>query len=230
MELTIAICEDEENIAAEIKRLVKNDNPDFEVDCYASGEDFIVADRKYDICFLDIQMPGRNGLEIAAQIRSKADYSQTVIIFITALKEHMQAAFDVQAYHFLCKPLDEGQFNTVLHRAAKDCAKKKDSRSMIVKQGGISCSVALNDILFVESNNKKVIIHTLRDRIEYYGKISDFEKTAGFFRCHRCYIVNLAHIVRYNATTVWVDNGTAISLAQTKYQEFITAYMQFAAG
>lgn len=230
MELTVAICEDEPRMAREMKGLIKSDHPDFAVDCYLSGEELIKANKKYDICFLDIQMPGRNGLEIAAQIRKQADYSRTVIIFMTAFKEHMQAAFDVQAYHFLCKPLEEEQFRTVFHRAAKDLAKKKENRSIMVKQGGTSCAIPLHDILFVESSNKKVIIHTLQDQIAYYGRIGDFEKTTDFFRCHRCYIVNLEHVIRYNAATIWVEGGTAISLAQTKYQEFIHTYMQFAIG
>jgi DNA-binding LytR/AlgR family response regulator len=87
--------------------------------------------------------------------------------------------------------------------------------------------VPIGDILFVESRNKKAVIHTKSGQIEHYGKISDFDGNPALYRCHRCYFVNMGHIARYDSKTIWLSDGDEIFLAAKKYPEFVRAIMKY---
>ena len=84
-----------------------------------------------------------------------------------------------------------------------------------------------DDILFAESSNKKVVIQTKDKRIEYYGKISEFDGMPEFYKCHRCYVVNMEHIVRYDSSVIMLSNRQAIPLAKKKYPDFVKTFMKF---
>ena len=88
----------------------------------------------------------------------------------------------------------------------------------------------LKDIYYIESANKKVIAHTSAGVLISYGKMEDFEKLTGggFYRCHRCYLVNMEHITSYNVSTIQVANGDKLILAQKKYSDFVKQYMIYA--
>jgi DNA-binding LytR/AlgR family response regulator len=99
--MKIAICDDEKILRENLCALVKNQNEDCHVDLYDSGNALLDANKDYDIYFLDIQMPGIDGMKTAARIREAEKSRESVIIFITALKEYMANAFDVKAFHYL---------------------------------------------------------------------------------------------------------------------------------
>ena len=102
--IRIAIVDDEKVIREQIKKLVEKKQIDCEIDTYGTGEDLLKADSVYDIIFLDIQMDGMNGIDTARALRQKAD--NTVLIFITGVKEYVFDAFDVAAFHYLIKPIE----------------------------------------------------------------------------------------------------------------------------
>jgi DNA-binding LytR/AlgR family response regulator len=235
MPTTIAICEDEQTMCEYLQRLVKMQCADARVDVYHSGSALLASGKEYDLYFLDIQMPVVSGIEVAEQIRKKRQPGaerESIIIFITALKEYMQDAFDVRAFHYLIKPIDEKKFSDVLRRALKDLQRRNENagRHIMIKSGSSYYKVFLKDVLYIESRDRKNVLYTDDGAKEYYGKMRELETMLGrtFFRCHRSYIVNLARIVRYNAGTVWLENGAAIYIAQKKYHDFVKAYMLFA--
>ena len=235
MPISIAVCDDEKNIRDNIKSIVLKQYTDCLVDLYDSGNSLFAAGKEYDIYLLDIQMPGINGMETAEQIRKRRttkSWNGSVIIFITSFKEYMADAFDVRAFHYLLKPIDESKFQNVFSRAVSDClsAKEKAETHILIKSKDSYHKVLLSDIYYVESDNKKVIVHTMEGAIEYYGKMQDLEISLGndFFRSHRCFIVNLEHITRYNASTIRMKNGSDVLLAQKKYNEFVKTYLHFA--
>lgn len=234
MPITIAICADEENIRGDIMRLVKNQCDVCRADIFDSGNALLAANKDYDIYFLDIQIPGMSGIKTAEQIREKqAALSQyeRVIIFITVLKEYIDAAFDVNAFNYLLKPIDENKFKSVFTRAVNYCQKMKEDkdRHILLKDGNSYNRVSLRDIYYIESYNKKVIIKFAENTIEYYGTMQELEGILGcaFFRCHRCYIVNMEHIARYNAHSITMKNGAEILIAQKKYPQFVKAFTAF---
>ena len=113
--MKIAICDDEKYIRDFLAECISDEITDAIVKCYESAEDLLEAAYNPDILFLDIQMPGIDGMELAKQVR--ANGSDAVIIFVTALEEYVFNAFDVRAFNYLVKPIDKNKLNEVLHAA-----------------------------------------------------------------------------------------------------------------
>ena len=100
--MRIAICDDEISVQQILEEKVKGLFQYAVIEKFTSGDDLIASGCKPDILFLDVQMPGKNGIETAKCIRM--DNEDTIIIFITALDEYVYNAFDVGAFHYLIKP------------------------------------------------------------------------------------------------------------------------------
>lgn len=254
--MKIILCDDEKSIQSLLTQKIAyyfaNKNIHCDILCCGSGEEVLSLAEKgmtIDLLFLDIQMPGRNGMEIARVLRRlKKD---TLIVFVTALSEYVYEAFDVDAVHYLVKPFDDEKLYQVLDKAIRQHEKQvnakrsrqqeqtkhpaktavgetANSRAILVKRGGLSTKVFLSDIIYAEVFNRKVMLHTLHGDIEYYGKLTDLSEQAGadFFRTHRAYLVNLKYVEKYNASTVWLEQGTAL-LSKKQFSGFVQQYMQY---
>ena len=204
--MRIAVCDDDRAIREEISRLVKKQMPEADIVAYQSGEEMISAGEDFAISFLDIEMGKVSGMDIARHIREKeASLTQrSILIFVTGYREYMEEAFDVNAFHYLIKPIDPEKFAEVFDRARKEMSAfdEQNKKQIMVKTSGIQQKIWLRDIYYIESGNKKVIIHTIGGILEVYGKMEEFESSLGnsFYRCHRCYLV----IWRKSPLTVWV--------------------------
>ncbi len=232
MPIAIAICEDEARVREEIAGMIQSHSSSCGLDSYETADALIQSGKDYDIYLLDIQMSGMSGMELAAKIRSERNSLEPVIIFITALREYMQDAFDVQAYHFLTKPIDADKFLSVLDKAVAESMRRNRRDHITVKVSGIAHNVPLDDIMFVESKGKKVAIRTSDSMLECYGQIGEIaaklEGNPGFFRCHRCYIVNMEYITSFSSNAISLASGQEVYIAREKYQGFIRAYAQYA--
>lgn len=227
--IRIAIVDDEKVIREQIKKLIEKKQTDCEIDTYGTGEDLLKADSVYDIIFLDIQMKGMNGIETAKALRQKAD--NTVLIFITGVKEYVFDAFDVSAFHYLIKPIEEHKFSEVYERAVLEVRKRKQQTNgqLFVKTRNRNATFNQSDILYIESRAKKVEIHTKTDTVEAYAAIGELEKqlVGSFYRCHRGYLVNMAFIMEYGNDSITLNNGETIILSKDKYSEFVKVYMRY---
>lgn len=230
--MQIAICDDEKNIRELISDKVLKQFPEAEVDFYSSGDELLLADKLIDILFLDIQMSGKNGMETARELRKKN--KKTIIIFVTATEEYVFQAFDVGAFHYIVKPIDDEKFKDVLCRAVDELNTQEmqiqtpEERYMMINNGGVHIKVSIDDIVYAEVFNRKVVIHKLNETIEYYGKMSDLEAVAGenFFRPHRAYLINFKYVEKYDASTIYLEKGTAI-MSKQNYPEFVKKYMKY---
>ncbi len=230
--MRIAICDDEKNIRELIGVKVSKQYPEADIIFFPSGEELLLSDKHIDILFLDIQMQGRNGMETARELRKKD--KNMVLIFVTAVEEYVFQAFDVGAFNYIVKPLDDMRFTDVLHRAVGEWSsqsidvKKSEVNYVMINNGGVHTKVMIEDIVYAEVFNRKVVIHKLNDEIEYYGKMSDLEAVAGdsFFRPHRAYLINFKYVEKYDATTIYLEKGTAL-MAKQNYPEFVKNYMKY---
>ena len=193
--MRIAVCDDDRAIREELFRLIQKQVPEADIMEYQSGEELINARGNFDIYFLDIEMGEVSGMDIARRIREQEDNGRqrSIIIFVTGYREYMEAAFDVNAFHYLIKPIDTEKFSEVFKRAWKEAAVfyEQEKKYIIVKSSGTQQKILLKNIYYIESGNKKVIFHTTDGTLEVYGKMEELEKGLGntFYRCHRCYLV-----------------------------------------
>jgi len=230
--MRIAICDDEKNIRELIGDKVVKQFPEAEIVFFSSGEELLLADKNIDILFLDIQMSGKNGMDTARELRKKD--KDVILIFVTAVEEYVFQAFDVGAFHYILKPIDDAKFIGVLHKAVDELGSKsrnvneEEERYLLINSGGVHTKVIFDDIVYAEVFNRKIVIHKLDDTIEYYGKMSDLESLAGdsFFRPHRAYLINFKYVEKYDASTVYLENGSVL-MAKQNYPEFVKRYMKY---
>ena len=230
--MRIAICDDEKNIRELIANKVVKQYPDAEIIFFQSGEELLLSDESIDILFLDIQMSGMDGMETARELRKKD--KSVILVFVTAVEEYVFQAFDVGAFNYIVKPIDDGKFSDVLHRAVDEWSsqnineKEPEERYVLINNSGVHTKVILDEIVYAEVFNRKVVIHKLDGEIEYYGKMSDLESLAGdsFFRPHRAYLINFKYVEKYDATTIYLERGTAL-MAKQNYPEFVKKYMKY---
>ena len=233
--MKIAVCDDDKATREHIISLIMEQIQDAEVVVFGSGEEMLKAQGDFNISFLDVEMKELSGMDVAKHIRQEQEEkgsARSIIIFVSGHDKYMNDAFDVSAFHYLLKPINEEKFKTVLGRALKELAAKEErtKKYILIRNSGTQQMVYIKDIYYIESANKKVIIHTEAGTLESYGKMEEMERMTGgsFYRCHRCYLVNMEKIVSYNADTIKVVNGDELILAQKKYNDFIKQYMKYA--
>ncbi len=221
----IAICDDEKKIRDYLESLVLR-----QMECavfqFFGGKELLDATQNFDMILLDISMGEMNGIETAKAIRKESD---AVIIFITALKEYVFEAFDVEAFHYLLKPIDEKKFQEVFQRAISEIEKRTDEEVILIKVASGYRKIPLGDILYAENCGRKIILHTRQEKIEFYAKMEYLEQKTGtkFFRCHRGYLVHFKFVLGYDNTSISMMNGETIFLAKKKYSEFVSGYMKY---
>ena len=202
--MQIAICDDEVSMVQILEEKIKKLLPDAVIDKYLSGDELIASGSKPDILFLDIQMPGMDGMETAKVLRQ--DNENMILIFVTAAEEYVFQAFDVGAFHYLVKPFSDEKLKEVVTKAVHNIKRssrlEKDEKYIMVQAAGSHIKIFLRDIVYAEVYNRKVIIHTRSTDIEYYGKLQELSDMAGtdFFRTHRAYLVHFKYVEKYDAT------------------------------
>lgn len=231
--MKIAICDDNTEALNNIVRLINKQKYNVSVKTFKSGKEMLQSKQDFDISFLDIAMKDISGIQLAKILRQKQiNAKKNIIIFVTNYREYMEDAFDVNAYHYLIKPINEEKFSQIFKRAAKEVltAETQHEKYIIAKTSQALKKVYLKDILYIESSNKKVIFHTKEEEFEVYGKMKDLEMRLqfSFYRCHRCYLVNMENISSYNVNAIKITNGDSLILAQKKYPDFVKAYMRYA--
>lgn len=223
--LDIAVVDDEKAIRTYFCKLIKQQEPESRVESYAAGEELLASGRQFDLVFLDIQMDGMNGIETARSLRQRQE--ETVLIFVTGIKEYVFDALDLYAFHYLLKPVDERKFAEVLERAAGQVRRKKEKPGLFIKTRNLTLDQS--DILYIESRGKKVEVHRAgaKKNIEFYAAMETLERQLGaeFYRCHRAYIVNMDYIAEYGSSSITLTNGEQVYLAKKKYREFVKVYM-----
>lgn len=231
--IKIAVCDDDKAAREHIVSLIEEQLQGAEITTFATGEEMIQAQRDFDICFLDVEMREISGMDVASHIRQQEEgRTKSIIIFVTDYERYMNSAFDVSAFHYLLKPVDEEKFYHVFGRALRElyAEEERTKQYILVKNSGTWRKVFIKDIYYIESANKKVIIHTEAGALDCYGKMDELERMtgSGFYRCHRCFLVNMEKIVSYNADTIKVANGDRLILARKRYNDFIRQYMKYA--
>ena len=235
--IKIAICDDEANIRAYLSSLIQAQDCPCEIVEYASAGDCLADTQKIDLLFLDIELApsgsGLDGMALARKIRERATVTQPVIIFVTGYERYVFDAFDVGAFQYLLKPVDEEKFAQVFARAVEQIAANRENpqkgRVLTLQSANTSKTVPLDSIYYIESSNHRVELHLKDGEFACYAKIGDLELELQdqFFRIHKGYLVNLSYVAGYSKTEVTLTNGVRLLLSKYKYQDFVKAYLHF---
>ena len=217
----IAICDDLESDRDYLKDLLNKWANDYShllnVDTFSSAESFLFhyeEAKDYDILLLDIEMGLMDGVSMAKKIRQDNDAVQ--IIFITGYSDYIAEGYEVNALHYLMKPVKEEKFFSVLERAIEKISKNDVVLNMDSANGMVR--VPIYQIRFAEVFGNYVTIHA-NDEVVVKMTLNEIEKLLDerFYRVGRSVIVNLNEVSRVTKTEIKLLDGTSIHLPRGAY-------------
>ena len=197
--LRALVVDDERAALAELCYLLERDDRGGEVlttDSAPAGLR-LLRDLDVDVVFLDIQMPGLTGLELA-QVLSRFR-TPPRIVFVTAHEGHAVEAFDVDAADYVLKPVRADRLAEAVRRvvAGTDAAPNGDDTQVAVERGGVTRFLNRSDITHVEAHGDYARLHTDEGSHLVRTPLTTLEEEwagAGFVRIHRSLLVSLAHV------------------------------------
>lgn len=231
MTYKIAICDDEqtelEHLSALVTQWETKAGHSCEIHTFSSAESFLfeyAEEQAYDILLLDVEMNGISGIDLAKRLRR--DNNRAEIIFITSHFEFAGEGYEVDALHYLMKPLSENKFMSVLSKAAEKLS--IEPPSLIITCDNKTIKLYESDIIYIEAFLHYIIIYTNQEEYKIKESISAFQDKLSddFYRTHRSYLVSLKHITKISRTTICVDNGTSLPLARGKYNDINRAFIE----
>ena len=227
----IAICDDEKRMSDHIRAMAsdffRKKNREICFRTFSSGEELLSYDGQIDILFLDIQMKGMDGMETARKLRDSK--FRGFLIFITVLKEMVFQSFEVQAYDYLVKPVEEKQFEKTMERLYASMQNASED-SLLVQKGYEGRIIREEEIVFCEIIDRKIYLNLASGEVvDYYERIENLETKLGshFFRCHRSYLINLKHLKGYKNGTACMDNGKEVPVSRRRSKEFSGVVLQY---
>jgi DNA-binding LytR/AlgR family response regulator len=236
MSIRIAVCDDSPEDIRKLSETLYAYNDAFLITEYFNGEtllaDCLEQEILFDLLFLDIYMPDLNGIEIAAKIR--AAMKDVIIIFVSSSNEHYPEAFNVFAFNYIIKPVNQGKLFPLLDQALKNMVKERRYQiqfSYRAKNYRIYC----RDILYIESRDKIILFHMMDNTtLQCYAKLGEIMKQLPgelFIRCHQSFVVNIYHITEATENQYCIrDSVISISKkyqkeAKDKYFEYLFTHM-----
>lgn len=222
--LSIAVCDDEAieccSMAGKIKEILEEMKVPCIIRQFRNGRELLQATESFDIVFLDIIMHGLDGMKTAQIFREKAPCQ--ILIFVSSSREYVFDAYDVEAFWYLLKPVDDKKLKNVLQKAVIK-TENRLQEFIIVSKERQKKKLFLDDIYYFEIKGRIIDVHGKEGVFSYYGQIGELEEKLldkGFFRCHKSYLINLKCVDGYNRHEVLLENGENIVIAKRRYEAF----------
>ena len=232
--MRIAICEDNEIhrdiLEHLLNRYFSERSIHFELVPYQYGMNFLYDMEEgayFDMAFLDIYMEDTMGNQIAHKLRAMG--YQGEIVFLTASSDFAIEGYDVDASGYLLKPLDYGKLEMVMDRITRNIAPS----TYQIRHRTTVTKLAYHEILYIESNNSKCILHTESgESYTVYKTLNTIEKELGdrrFLRCHQSFLVNMDHIKQIGKQFL-LSNGDYVPIRQRGVKAVRQAYIDYIAS
>ena len=229
--IKIAIVEDEAMYAKQLEEFLhqyeKENGEAFDITIYSDGDQIVNKyQSQYDIILMDVEMKFMDGMSAAEEIR-KMD-TEVVIIFITNMPQYAIQGYKVNALDYILKPISYFSFSESMVRAlAKVKTPEKEYITIVLKGGKKKLDVAR--ICYVEVQDHVLIYHTLDGDFETKGTMRDTDNQFDpkkYFRCNRCYLVNLEFVETYQGSDIMV-NGDTIQVSRSRRKPFLDALNEY---
>ena len=222
--MRIAICDDttthRQSCATLLNKVSGIHNVNIEITEYEMGEQLLFAledtEHHIDLIFLDISMPGKDGLEVAKRIRELRYPCE--IVFFTVKDNCWSDAFSLKALHYIVKnQFDQKKFEEIFMMGVEEY-KKRSEESLMFTCAGESRNIRISEISYFEVSNHIVTVHYRDDRFEFYTPLSKIEKLLvkkPFTRCHKSYLIANNHVESMKGNEIIMKNGHTVPVSRT---------------
>lgn len=237
--MTICYCEDESAQAKvfsiKIDQWAKNKNIAVHTDLFESAEEYLfkAEQNTYDVIFLDISMRGQNGMELARKIREKE--KDVVLVFVTSDASYVFDGYEVGAYRYLMKPVDEKKLWEILDYARMQ-REVEEENYILVKKDSQSVRINLKDIIYIEAEKHYVnLCMENKESINIKTAFTELlqetqEKSDTILLTHRSYAVNIEKVVRIGRTECVLSDSSVIPVSRSFYKEVNEAFIKYHLG
>lgn len=228
--LRIAVCDDSSFMRKTTKKSLINysfrKNIDIQIEEYESGELLLEAERtgekEHDLIFIDYEFEekGENGITIISEFRKLG--KNTKVIFLSGYSQVVFQSFEVEAFRFLLKPLEEDK----LFKAMDDFMDSIEKDLILsICIDGENFLYPEDIITYIEACGKNCIIHFSDNRkavvsSETLSSVESRLSENNFFRCQKSFLVNMGHVTSYNHMGITLDSGDTVLISRNKYKEF----------
>ena len=234
--INIALCDDEEQEVYTLHQIVMEQFEKYAVpfkiiDCSNGADLLYELDElgEFDLIFLDIELGIDNGIEVATEIRKRNPYC--FIIFVSGYERYYKAAFSVQPYQFLDKPINKREVESVVDSVSKLIINNEQVFSFEYQRK--QYRIYLNEILYFMRYQRRIVLQT-KDGATYrfYGRIGDIENqlreiSSDFLWIHKSFLVNMNYIKIFDNDRVLMQNEEEFPISARKHQNALDQYMSF---
>ena len=232
----LALVEDERDaadaLAAFIERYSQERSEEFEITRFGNAIDFEMCRQRFDLVFMDIQMPGINGMEAARLLRTYDD--ETPIIFVTNLAQYAVRGYEVNALDFIVKPVTYFNFRMRMDKAMRHIRRNAGHSVMVSTRDGMRV-IPMADIEYVEVSRHDLSYHIYgeKDPFVVYGSLVAFEEeVAGgpFVRISNSCLVNMNQIRSVKGASLLMKGGDTLYFSRSKKRDAIDTITAFFGG
>lgn len=217
----VSLCEDERVLSEAQEKtccgILEKLNIEYHISVFNNSMDFFKSfsekQARYDLILLDIMMDGMDGMTLARRIREKD--RDAAIIFITSNRDYAFEGYDVNALHYLMKPVDGGALERLI---AADYNNRFQISYLMFESDAGKIRVATKDIICLETAGRRVEVTLKNKSVYYHGKLTELLTKLPkdkFVRCHQSYAVNIANIHELTRQDIIAVNGRAIPVSRT---------------
>ncbi len=222
--MKIAICDDDNGACQELKKILKNVLPEnFDIHIYNDGEALLKDFSNgytFDIIYLDIELPGLNGVEVGQVLREQVEKQNLDLIFISQKSSYCEQLFDLEPRRFYRKPFDREKITRDLKILLKEHTAHR--QSIWYEEDGREYRLFLQDVLYMEAESKKITVYDKEgNKIVIKKTLNEWEeafKKDHFVRCHRSFLVNLNYVKAFSRKEFEMINGVKIPIGR-KYEK-----------
>jgi DNA-binding LytR/AlgR family response regulator len=213
--------------------ILKKQNIAYEIDVFYNGSKLceMMKDSKYDLIFLDIELPDINGITAGRYIREILHDEIIQIVYISSKQVYAMELFDFRPLNFLIKPLNADALEKVIHKYL--IVTENDAPLFRYKKGFDLYKIPLAQILYFRSDRRIITVVSMNGEEHFYGKMDSVYssvKNRNFLYIHKSVIVNYKYIRKFGYESVTMIDGTEFSISQSRRKAIRDMHMKIIQG
>ena len=227
---SIAVCDDDASALESEARLIREafdeQNAEHDIKTFRDPYALLRSEAEFDMAFLDIEMDGLNGIELAKSVAERN--KDCFIFFITNYSVYLDSAFDVNAFRYLSKPVDKNRLSLGIATALERINEKTKILRVKNFKNKLSADINMTTIIFIENTGRRTrIVTTQYDFVaeEVFSSVkAQIEKEVNYFAMpHQSYYVNLRYVKNYTKEKVelaYSGNTYEAMMSRRRYNGF----------